>query len=214
MHTTLRRILYSLILGATCISNACNKPTTLFPQPVPPAATQPAAFASDDRQIIEAAVLSLITDAEYHPNRAQGGHYDSIGLLDTTRAGPCKSKLEDMQNCPGISGLTPEARMADCRRNETTYSLEHAGWDPRIILVEKGKYPPSSLAGSEPTFEDTHPTSNGLIAARMPIYIGDGSQAYLNVWFNWSMHGAQAEFSLRRIDGVWRVQRRVIIYFF
>ncbi len=206
---TSRAILALSIVGMSALA-ACSQSNHLPSAHKLPAASQPAEFTDEDRQVIEAVLLSLINDPQFRVYGAESGHCNSIALINETQRATHRLE-EEYEHCPMPGGLSPDAIRAFAERNKQPAPIDATGWGAQIRVIKEVDIPRNQYVYSpdEREYCLQNPGTRGVVRACLPCYLGDATSAYLELGYRWSAaHSASAEFLLRKTNGKWTVIQR------
>ena len=184
-------------------------------QPINPPAMKLA--SSPDRDVLEALLLSVVTDKQFPP--PERGDKGTIVLNERN-----PKSVEPLINASEVNYETgrkdlPKDAWDDLvrrnviRQNPNSRQISYQGlqFDPKIQVGNAFPGPEPPYIGK--TFEDVYPTARGWICAWVPGYSKDGKTAVVRAQVGPVTHVATLTAILRELNGKWIViWRRYSVY--
>jgi hypothetical protein len=176
-------------------------------------ASPPGVADERDRQVLETALLHLLTTNDFDMTRVE--KRDALIVLyartpektGMIQPGQIRGDLDERHTIP------EDIQHDLLRRNEqpgshNTHVASFTGlkFDQQVVVADLAAQQERRKEMRFDAFEKAYPRARGYAEAYLPGYSQDGSQAVVRAWVGPSPHGAVATVFLERSGGTWRVK--------
>jgi hypothetical protein len=202
MGKTLLRI---LLLGFLVITGGCGRYGASDPRHA-----RSADQAARDNEVLDAAMLDLVGNADFSPIVPGRAPERQQIILDDVTFGGASPQLVETKSLTLTHAIRSQLRDDTLRRNPQGQRISIATFRPadRNVAVH-------ALNDGDLDIEFTHrfPDARGYVQSLLPGFSKDGQTALFGFYFGPSRHGAFGVYILNSENGCWRVKQRSLGYF-